>query len=165
MNTETTSAHAAALSFIKSHETGVLSTLSMAGTPRARTLYYVSSEDFSIYFLTLINTRKAEDMRHHHEVAFTVSDTSVPQTLQIEGLVEDVSNIPVSDTIVHGIFERLKSNATYHAPLARFDAAEVKFFRITPTWIRWGDFTSGTHTDEILFDLTKDTHESNSGAI
>ncbi len=142
-----------ALAFLKSYNTGVLSTLSAEGSPRGRLVYYVCDEAFSIYFLTLVHTRKVEDMQKHPHVAFTVANEAVPLTVQIEGIVQEVSDVPVSDTIVHQIFKELVSNSTYHAPLARFDAATVKFFRIVPTWIRWGDFTSGNHTDEVLFEI------------
>lgn len=144
-----------ALAFLKSYNTGVLSTLSPGGTPRSRTVYYVCGEDFSIYFLTLISTRKVEDVRHHAEVAFSVSNDAVPQSIEIEGVAKDVSDLPVSDATVHAIFEQLQSNAKYQAPLTHFDAAVVKLYRITPTWIRWGDFTSGKHTSEVLFELTQ----------
>ncbi|KND49276.1 MAG: hypothetical protein AB203_02675 [Parcubacteria bacterium C7867-008] len=144
---------AAALSFLKSNNTGVLSTLSPDGTPRSRMVYYVCGEDFSIYFLTLISTRKVEDIKHRAEVAFSVSNENVPQAVEIEGIAKDVSDIPVSDETVQSVFRQLQSNTTYQAPLTHFDAAVVKLFRITPTWIRWGDFTSGKHTSDVLSEL------------
>lgn len=154
MTTPTTKSEDA-LAFLKSCPTGVLSTVSSEQTPRSRLVYYVCGTDFSIYFITLISTRKVGDIRRHPEVAFNVSSVAVPQFVEIEGIAEDVSDIPVSDSTIHAIFEQLKSNETYHAPLERFDAAAVKLFRITPTWVRWGDFTSGSHTNEVLFELAK----------
>lgn len=152
MDTPTTK-RADALNFLKSHNTGVLSTISAEGAARSRLVYYVPGEDFSIYFLTLVGTRKVEDIQSHPAAAFCVANDAIPQSVQIEGSVEDVSDVPVSDAIMHAIFEQLVSNAKYHAPLARFDLATVKFFRVVPTWIRWGDFTSGNHTDEVLSEI------------
>lgn len=142
-----------ALAFLNAHNAGVLSTLSKAGTPSARLLYYVCDDAFNIYFLTLGNTRKVEDLTQHPHAAFTVAALDVPQTVQMEGIVDDISEKPVSDELVHRMFEQLKSNVEFHAPLMRFDSAQVKFFRLTPSWIRWGDFTQGQNSGEVFFEI------------
>jgi len=139
--------------FLTTHRIGVLATLSPDATPRARTVYYACDESFNIYILTLTNTRKAWDLDANGHAAFVVSAEDVPQTLQIEGTVTDVSDEQVNNEIVHKIFEQLESNAQYHAPLTRFDAGVVRFFKLTPTWIRWGDFTKGNGSEEVFFQL------------
>src|SRR5581483_7954663 len=148
MNTPDTASRAEALAFLKEHRTGVLATLSPQGTPRARFLYYTCDDQFNIYFLTLANTRKVEDLRMSGEAAFVVAVEDVPQTVQMEGVVEDLSNRPTDDAVINDIFDAIKSNAQYHAPLTRFDAAEVHFFRLKPRWVRWGNFTEGNHTTD-----------------
>lgn len=144
----------AALDFLASKKTGVLSTLSPADEPRARLVYYSSDAHFNIYFLTFANTRKAEDLRAHPKAAFTVSDEAVPRTLQIEGDAVDITNSPVDDAIIETLFDRLQMNAKYYAPLARFDRSDVRFFKLSPTWVRFGNFTEGHSTSEVLFDVT-----------
>lgn len=149
----TTDARARALAFLTSKKSGVLATLSDMDEPRARLLYYSADDEFNIYFLTLAHTRKIGDLRAHPRVAFTVFDEEVPQTLQIEGEATDITNSPVTNPIIETLFENLKMNDRYYAPLARFDRSDVRFFRITPSWVRWGDFTQGHTTDEVLFEI------------
>ena len=142
-----------ALAFLKSHKTGVLATTSPAHTPHARLVYYASDDAFKIYFLTLANTQKVEDIVHDAHGAFVVAAEDVPQTLQITGTIEDLTNSAIIDPVVTELFEHLKSNDTYHAPVTRFDADKVLFFCLTPTSVRWGDFTSGHTSDEIFTEI------------
>jgi len=147
----------AALEFLTSKKTGVLSTLSKGDEPRARLVYFSSDDSFNIYFLTFANTRKAEDLKAHPKAAFTVADEETPRTLQIEGDAADITNSPVDDAIIETLFDRLQMNAKYYAPIARFDRSDVRFYRLTPTWVRFGNFTDGHSTSEVLFDVTPDT--------
>ncbi len=142
-----------ALAFLKAHKTGVLATLSPQHTPHARLVYYASDDSFKIYFLTLSNTQKAEDISRDAHGAFVVAAEEVPQTLQISGTIEDLTNSAIVDPVVTELFEHLKSNDTYHAPVTRFDAGKVLFYCLTPTSIRWGDFTEGHSTEEVFTDI------------
>jgi general stress protein 26 len=139
-----------ALAFLKSQRVGTLATLSPEGNPRARLVHFVCDDSFAIYFLTLANTRKVEDISHRAQAAFVVSTEEKPQTMQIEGTIQDVSDAEVSDETVHGILERLQSTATYRAPLTRFDASAMRLYKLVPTWMRWGDFTVGEGSDEVF---------------
>ncbi|MHA4874923.1 pyridoxamine 5'-phosphate oxidase family protein, partial [Enterococcus faecium] len=81
-----------ALSFLLAHNTGVLATIASDGGPRARLVYYTCDDEFRVYFMSLANTRKAEDIANNAKAAFVVSETSLPRTLQIEGTVEDLTD-------------------------------------------------------------------------
>lgn len=146
---------AQALAFLKSHHAGSLATLSPdATTPRVRLVYYAADDAFNIYFLTLVTTRKAWDLKEHGRVAFAISREDVPQTLQIEGAVVDITEeATADDESVKQLFGNLASNSRYYAPIARMDQADVRYYRLTPSWIRFGDFTSGTHTDAVMHDI------------
>lgn len=146
-------ARAAALELLKSKKSGVLSTLSPSDEPRARLVYYSSDDRFNIYFLTFANTRKADDLRAHPKAAFTVFDESRPRTLQIEGDAADITNSPVDDAVIETLFDHLQMNAKYYAPIARFDRSDVRFYRLAPTWVRYGDFTEGRTTSDVLSEI------------
>lgn len=150
---DTTEARVAALALLKKEHAGVLSTLSPEGEPRARLLYYSCDDAFNIYFLTFANTRKVQDLKAFPKVAFTVVDRTVLQTLQIEGDVADITNSPVNDDIIEKLFDHLQMNTEHYAPLARFDRSDIIFYRLTPTWVRFGNFTEGHKTSEVLFEL------------
>ena len=154
--TDTTQTRATALTFLQGHRTGVLSTLSPLGNPRSRLVYFAADSDFNVYFMSMNNTRKAEDIRAHNQAAFTVSSEEVPQTMQIEGMVEDITDRPTADDTVEALFANLRSNTTYFTPLARLDRGDIRFYRITPTWMRFGDFISGHSSAEVFTKLDTD---------
>jgi general stress protein 26 len=139
-----------ALSFLVGHSTGVLATVSKEGKPRARLVYYASDDAFRVHFITLANTRKAEDLAAHSHAAFVVAEAAAPRTVQIEGAVEDLTDSATVDPMLADFVRMLMSNTRFGAPLARFDTATLKFYRLTPDWVRWGDFTFGRGTDTVL---------------
>ena len=151
MNTPQTKATAAV--FLKTRKSGVLSTLSPEQTPRARIVYYAADSSFVLYFLTLKNTRKVEDMTAFPQVAFTVFDEQSLQTLQLEGYATDITNAPVPDAILEKLFDNLEMHSSHYGPLARLDRSDVVVYKITPTWIRYGDFTQGEHSDDVYAQL------------
>jgi uncharacterized pyridoxamine 5'-phosphate oxidase family protein len=142
-----------ALEFLKKHKTGVLATISPAGHPRARTIYYATDDAFNVYFVTLASTRKPEDFKAHERAAFTVSEEAVPQTVQMEGMVTDLTETATIDPVMVELTGKLMSNTTYFAPLTRFDTSKLLFYRLKPEWIRWGDFTHGHTTEEVFHPL------------
>lgn len=139
-----------ALSFLVNNETGVLATISNKGTPRARLVYYTVDDSFNIYFLTLANTRKVADITTNPHVAFTVFQTDTPRTLQLEGTASDLTDTATNDPLLVSFIKMLSSKNTYGIPIEHLDTAVIRFFKITPTWVRWGDFTFGEGTDNVL---------------
>jgi hypothetical protein len=103
--------------------------------------------------MTLKNTRKVSDVAANPHAAFVVSEMDVPRTLQIEGTVEDLSESAVNDPLLVDFMHRLMSHTAYNIPISHFDASEFTFFRLTPTWVRWGDFTFGQGTDNVLTEI------------
>lgn len=139
-----------ALAFLKEHRIGVLATVSPSGQPRARTLYYTCDDAFCIYFTTLASTRKDDDIAANGRAAFVVSEERVPQTLQLEGNVADLTDSASIEPALAELAEVTMSNGTFFSPLTRFDSAKVFLYRLKPDWIRWGDFTHGVTSAEIL---------------
>lgn len=141
------------LSFLGSHAVGVLATLSPAGEPHARTVYYVSNSALEVFFLTLSGTRKVEDINDNHRAAFVVSDEVVPKTLQIEGIISELTDTAEIDTVVKKLMDIFTSKGEHFAPLAHLDSGRVLFYKLSPEWVRWGDFTKSEGTDEAFTDI------------
>jgi len=138
------------LSFLKNHAVGVLATLSPAGEPHARTVYYASNDMFEVFFLTLSGTRKVEDINDNHRAAFVVSDNATPQTLQIEGTISELTDTAEIDTVVKKLMDIFTSKGEHFAPLTHLDPGRVLFYKLSPEWIRRGDFTKSAGTDEAF---------------
>jgi len=140
----------AALAFLRAQELGVLTTVSAEGDPRARLVYYAVGDDFSVYFVTHAQTRKALDLAHNPRASFVVADEAVPQTAQVEGTVTNLTDQTTVDPMLATLTERLLSNTVYGAPLMRFDPDTLLYFRLIPHFVKWGDFTQGHTTDEVI---------------
>lgn len=140
-----------ALTFLRSHKAGVLATVSAEGRPHASAVYYVADENFNIYFLTLLNTRKITAMQANPYVAFTVGTQHAPQTIQIEGVAVELSH--EEDVLAHipELVKTLTSDSTYYAPITRLDQSDVVVMKIRAEWIRWADYTSPQSGGENIF--------------
>ena len=143
-----------ALGFLVNHDAGVLSTTSSAGQPRARLMYYTCDDSFNIFFLTLANTRKVSDLTSNPRAAFVVSETDIPRTIQIEGTAEDLTDTaPMDPLLTNFINELTAKRRRYGLPIEHFDMSVIKLYKLTPTWVRWGDFTFGQGTDQVLTEI------------
>ena len=140
-----------ALAFIKRHKTGVLSTVSAQGDARSRIVYYVCDEQFHIYFSTLASTRKVADLAGNHRASFVVATEDVPQTIQLEGVVSEITDEQKIERELAPLVEVLMSNTTFHLPTLKLDQGEIKLMEFTPTWIRWADYAFAEKGTEHVF--------------
>lgn len=140
MEPSTDNARRDALSFLKHHKTGVLSTISPERRAQASMVYYTADDDFNVYFLTLVNSRKYAALCAHPQVAFVVSSSEVPQTLQIEGAAIDISLDPEAAKKKEELFDVLNSNPWFYTPVSKLDPAETSVVWVRPTWVRWADY-------------------------
>ena len=140
-----------ALSFLRRHKTGVLATNAHEYQVHASMVYYTADNDFNIYFLTLVNTRKFKALGAHPQVAFTVSNPDVPQTLQIEGVAMDISLEEEVAKKKDELFEVLNSNQWFAGPVTKLDPALSAIIWIRPTWIRWADYAFAESGNEYVF--------------
>jgi general stress protein 26 len=142
-----------ALSFLTSNSIGALATISSENNPRVRLVYYATDSDFSIYFLSLENTRKTSDIRSNEKAAFVVSSPDSHHTLQIEGVFEEMTDTATFGPVIANLTSHLFPKGEDSAPLTHLDTAKPVFFKLAPRWIRWGDFTKGTKSDDVFTEL------------
>lgn len=151
MTEVTTDARHAAQQFLADRKEGVLATTGPDGNPQASLVYYIADEDFNIYLLTLSASRKYMNVQKHPHVAFTVAETQAPQTVQLEGVAEEVPvDTPAAQDTVAELMQVLSSGSHY-PPLTKMDPSRVVLLRITPTSVRWGDFMYSGHGSENVF--------------
>lgn len=140
MDTDLDRARTDALAFLNRHKVGVLATYASEYQVHASMVYYIADDEFNIYFLTLMSTRKYKALQAHPQVAFTISTPDVPQTLQIEGMAADISLDAEAAEKKEELFKVLNSNPWFYPPASKLDPAESVVVWIRPTWIRWADF-------------------------
>ncbi len=141
MELDSETKRATALAFLKDHTAGVLATVSREGKPHASIVYYTCDDSFSIYFLTLMSSRKYQALQANPWGAFVVGNQDAPQTLQIEGPVVELKQNDEMGKHLPELVQRLTSNATYFAPLTKMDPSSIVVMWLEGKWIRWGDYT------------------------
>ncbi|HEY4502046.1 MAG TPA: pyridoxamine 5'-phosphate oxidase family protein [Candidatus Paceibacterota bacterium] len=140
MDTDIDNARKDALSFLRHHKTGVLATIAPSGEPHASMVYYTADDDFNVYILTLIDSRKFAAIQANPKAAFTVSMPDVPQTLQIEGVAMDISLDEEAKEKMGGLVDVLNSNNWFYGPIIKLDPKERVIIWLKPSWVRWADY-------------------------
>lgn len=143
----------AALEFLKSHSLGAIATTGLDGSPRVRVMYYACDDDFSIYIFSLRNTRKVEDIHENARAAFTVASDDTHHTLQIEGQFEGMTDTATFGPALATLTSHLFPADDISAPVTHLDLAKPVMFKLVPTWLRWGDFTKGSKTDDVFTEI------------
>jgi len=64
--------HAQLLEFMKAHRYAVQASVSSRGTPQAAVVGIIVTDRFEIFFDTLAETRKAQNLRRNASIAFVI---------------------------------------------------------------------------------------------
>lgn len=118
--------------FLKRHTLAVLS-VSRDGQPQSAVLQFSETEDLEILFDTFSTYRKYETLKDNPRASVVVGwDDDV--TVQYEGLAQELSGKEL---------ERCKTIHLRKLPdSVKFASMDViKYFKITPTWIRYSDLS------------------------
>jgi general stress protein 26 len=130
-----------ALKFLMAQKGGVLSTV-WDDQPQSAFIYYDADEDFSIYFPTIVNTRKDQNIQAHNKVAFTVSTINPPRTVQIEGVAEQITDKEMIEAVMANYMDIATYQMKHAAPITKLERGKgVLVYKIRPTWLRWSDFS------------------------
>jgi uncharacterized protein YhbP (UPF0306 family) len=140
--------------FLAERTTLTLATLGPDGEPQAADLYYVETDDLTLYFVSIPGSRHAVNIDRDPQVAVTIHAEA--------SRWRDIRGVQLQGTcaLVTGA-HRASAWARYTAkfPFVLADAAlaraldKVSLYRITPQWLRWIDNTPGLgHNQEWLLD-------------
>lgn len=131
-----------ALSFLRRHDTAVLSTYNdrygVSGAP----MYYTVRSDDYVYVLTKSTTQKARNMMRHHSVAFTIYDAERLQTLQLQAEAELVHDWQTAEAVYHEIMKPHEAAHGKMPPVASIKNGAFVVFRLVPSVINYSDFGS-----------------------
>jgi general stress protein 26 len=141
------------LAFLESHELGALATTSPEGEAHVRLVYYANDPVGNLYFLSLANTRKVADIRANTKAAFVVVSDDKEHTLQIEGNFEEITDTATFGPIIVTLTRHLFPNGEPSAPVTHLDPSKPVCFKLTPSWIRWGDFTKGRGNENVFTEI------------
>ena len=130
-----------ALTFLREHEIGVLSTIDRTGTLRGTVVYYVMRNGYP-HFVTKEGTQKVGNIVGNQRAAFTVFDENRLETVQLAGMVESVNNNETRIEIITSVLRpRTYEDNSHLAPVIRMGPETATLvFRIMPTDYSFIDF-------------------------
>ncbi len=132
------------LEFIKKHSICVLATVTAEIKPEAAVITFAITDNFELVFETFTNYRKYQNLKSNSATAFVIGwDEKI--TVQYESITEELSG------------EDLKKYQEIYfqknPKLRNWDnLPNMKWFRATPTWIRYLDNNTDPKTvHEFIF--------------
>lgn len=127
--------------FMETHEVGVLSSIERTGIVSGATVYYTMRGSYP-YFITKENSRKADNIMGNQHVALTIFDEAKLQTMQLQGIVEQVHDdklkMEVTTAIVH---PRTYKDGSRKPPILRIGPGGIQTYRIVPTKFNFVDYS------------------------
>ncbi len=143
------------LDFLRGHTSrlGVVSTVSSKNTPESAFVYYSFDNDLNLYFMTRAESRKAINLRSNNHVSYVVASENPPQTLQVEGEVSWVDEPEMQKVLFKDLVEFSAKNY-FSAPIAQMPNSELIFLKISPNWMRFGNFEIRREGDMFLEETT-----------
>lgn len=128
---------------------GVLST-SEGNIVASSAMFYAVDKECNIYLHTKINSQKYRNITHNKNVAFVIYSENPVRTLQLQG---EATKVLYTDK--EEVFQDLIKRTTargVNPPLMKLASGEVALIKITPRWVRFGDFSYDTD-EEIAVEL------------
>ncbi len=131
------------LNFIKQHKIAVLATMAEDNKPEAAAIGFGETDSLEIIFGTYTSTRKYQNLQKNQHVAIVIGWDD-DKTIQYEGMATELSGD-----------EADRCASLYH----KKNPAAVKFaqnpaqryFKVTPTWLRYVNLTQSPDEN---FELT-----------
>ena len=125
-----------ALSFLRSHKTATVATVSSDGQPHAAVVTCLFDDAFNIYFFTQRNSRKFENIDKNPHVAFVVGgDEKTLSTIQMEGTAEIIDD--PQRLIINYDSKSIQIIDAPWQPLLKSHDIDFAFLKVTTTWARW----------------------------
>ena len=104
------------------------------GQPRSAAIDFSETENLEIVFTTLTNYRKYENLKNNPKVSLVFGGKE-NITVQYEGEAKELSRV--------GFLPYLKYHIQKNPVELKFsEMLEARFFKISPTWIRYSNFSA-----------------------
>jgi general stress protein 26 len=128
--------HEQILDFMRGYRYAVEASVSPSGGAQAAVVGIVVTDDFEIFFDTLTETRKAQNLRRNRAIALVIGGTAGgdERSVQYEGIVDEPEGAEL---------ERLQTLYFRRFPdgIERQSWPGLIYLRARPTWVRYSDFS------------------------
>jgi hypothetical protein len=140
------------LTFLREHPLGTLITMSSAGVPEPAPVYMVTAKDFSLQFVTKIQTRKFRNVKVRPGVTFSVFDERTLTSVTVRGRCSRIED----PLIFAQVIERFEAMAgkgkidRWVPPIVQFEAGRYVACDIRPVMIRYRKFAPSIDEPTLL---------------
>jgi general stress protein 26 len=119
------------VAFIRGHKLAVQASVSELGAPQAAVVGVVVTDEFEVFFDTLVISRKCQNLRRDPRISFVIGWDA--ETVQLEGVADE----PEGEELA-----RLQRRYFDSFPdgLERQVLPDITYFRARCTWVRYSDF-------------------------
>lgn len=129
--------------FLKENPMGILSTSGVDDTPWGAAIYYLSDDEFNIYFVVRAGTLKYANITKNPRAALTVSESESQITVQLSG---EVTTMPVQKymDIFFDKFANIRPEGDYEwaPPIDRIHEGNYMPLQLSPTKLQYADYGS-----------------------
>ena len=135
------------LQFLRTQNVAALATV-REHKAHAATIFYYIDDDLKFYFLTRNGTLKFNELVKDSSVGLVITDAYTFQTVQVEGIAKEVDYVKEYNEVMRKYLNSILSRGkTWESiPLNQMiQSGYYAFVQVTPSWIRWTDFTNWSH--------------------
>ncbi len=126
------------LAFMQRQKLAVQASVTAAGRPQAAVVGVVTSDALQVFFDTLEDTRKCENLRRDPEIALVLGwDLAEGITVQLEGVADEPEHEELAEW-------KARYFAAFPDGAARQSWPGITYFRVRPRWIRFSDFSGAS---------------------
>lgn len=124
--------------FLNNHRKAVFAILDADGLPTTSLMLYVIDDHMNVFFGTRKAFSKYENLKTHPTVSLSVIE-EVIDPLKVVDLRGTVTELSLEETTEVHTFFKTKNQSRYYVE----GADDFVMFKITPTFVRWLDASSG----------------------
>ena len=125
-----------AAQFVAAQQLAVVATLGPDGAPQAALVGIALTDRFELVFDSVESSRKISNLRRDHRVAVVIGGTMQDErTVQVDGVADEPEG-DEGERIRNAYFRRWPDGRQ------RQTWAGITHVRITPTWVRFSDWTA-----------------------
>lgn len=121
--------------FLKSQKTMVLASISNNLEPEAATVYFVSDDDFNLFFMTSEKSKKTENLKVNGKVAFVMGWGPEVITIQGGGIAKELAKREAET--FYGLIKKVAFESANQWPLLQLAKNGYCTFKITPLWMSY----------------------------
>jgi uncharacterized protein YhbP (UPF0306 family) len=124
--------------FLAGHSTLALATVNADSTPQIAPLFYVSDDDFSLYWLSSLRSRHSLNISARAHAAATIYPAiwgwQEIKGVQLEGRAVVISDDELRQRMLVRYRDKFRLPSSFDAQIAA-----STLYKLTPRWLRWLD--------------------------